>query len=119
MLDAARRLMKHGYEIYATGGTSRYLTEQGIPNTLVHWPSDADQTPQALDLLHQHEIDLVVNIPKDLSAGELTNGYKIRRTAVDLNIPLLTNSRLAAAFITAFCTIKPDQLAIKSWEEYK
>lgn len=119
MLDAARMLHDHGYPLYATGGTSRYLTEQGIPNTLVHWPSDTDQTPQALDLLHQHEIDLVVNIPKDLSAGELTNGYKIRRTAVDLNIPLLTNSRLAAAFITAFCTIKPDQLAIKSWEEYK
>ncbi|MBP1530890.1 MAG: carbamoyl-phosphate synthase (glutamine-hydrolyzing) large subunit [Bacteroidaceae bacterium] len=119
LLDAARMLHDHGYPLYATGGTSRFLTEQGIPNTLVHWPSDADQQPQALDLLHKHEIDLVVNIPKDLSAGELTNGYKIRRTAVDLNIPLLTNSRLAAAFITAFCTIKPEDLAIKSWEEYK
>ena len=119
MLDAARMLHEHGYTIYATGGTSRYLTEQGIPNTLVHWPSDADQQPQALDLMHERKIDMVVNIPKDLSAGELTNGYKIRRTAVDLNIPLLTNSRLAAAFIQAFCTIRPEDLAIKSWEEYK
>ena len=119
MLDAARMLHEHGYELYATGGTSRYLTEQGIPNTLVHWPSDADQKPQAIELLHEHKIDMVVNIPKDLTAGELTNGYKIRRTAVDLNIPLLTNSRLAAAFIQAFCTITPADLAIKSWEEYK
>jgi len=119
MLDAARMLHEHGYTIYATEGTSRYLTEQGIPNTLVHWPSDADQQPQALDLMHERKIDMVVNIPKDLSAGELTNGYKIRRTAVDLNIPLLTNSRLAAAFIQAFCTIRPEDLAIKSWEEYK
>ena len=119
MLDAARMLREHGYELYATGGTSRYLTEQGIENTLVHWPSDAEKQPQALELMREHKIDMVVNIPKDLTAGELTNGYKIRRTAVDLNIPLLTNSRLAAAFIQAFCTIKPEDLAIKSWEEYK
>jgi len=119
MLDAARMLREHGYDLYATGGTSRYLTEQGIENTLVHWPSEEGQQPQALELLHEHKIDMVVNIPKDLSAGELTNGYKIRRAAVDLNIPLLTNSRLAAAFIQAFCTISPEDLAIKSWEEYK
>ena len=119
MLDAARMLHEHGYELYATGGTSRYLTDQGIPNTLVHWPSDAEKKPQAVELLHEKKIDMVVNIPKDLTAGELTNGYIIRRTAVDLNIPLLTNSRLAAAFIHAFCTMKPEDLAIKSWEEYK
>ena len=119
MLDAARILRDHGYDIYATGGTSRYLTEQGISNTFVHWPSDAGRQPQALDLMREHKIDMVVNIPKDLTAGELTNGYKIRRAAVDLNIPLLTNSRLAASFIQAFCTIKPEDLAIKSWEEYK
>ena len=119
MIDAAKTLREHGYEIYATGGTSKYLTEYGIENTLVHWPSEQDAQPQALDLLHERKIDLVVNIPKDLTAGELTNGYKIRRAAVDLNIPLLTNSRLAAAFIQAFCTIKPEDLAIKSWEEYK
>ena len=119
MLDAARTLIEHGYELYATGGTSRYLTENGIENTTVYWPSQEGQHPQALDLLHQHKIDMVVNIPKDLTAGELTNGYKIRRASVDLNVPLITNSRLAAAFIHAFCTVKVEDLAIKSWSEYK
>ena len=119
MLDAARTLSEHGYELYATGGTSRYLTENGIENTTVYWPSQEGQHPQALELLHQHKIDMVVNIPKDLTAGELTNGYKIRRASVDLNVPLITNSRLAAAFIHAFCTVKVEDLAIKSWSEYK
>ena len=119
MLDAARTLIEHGYELDATGGTSRYLTENGIENTTVYWPSQEGQHPQALELLHQHKIDMVVNIPKDLTAGELTNGYKIRRASVDLNVPLITNSRLAAAFIHAFCTVKVEDLAIKSWSEYK
>ncbi len=119
MLDAARTLFDHGYSLFATGGTSRYLTENGIENTTVYWPSQEGQYPQALDLLHQHKIDMVVNIPKDLTAGELTNGYKIRRAAVDLNVPLITNARLAAAFIHAFCTVKMEDLAIKSWNEYK
>ena len=119
MLDAARTLIEHGYELYATGGTSRYLTENGIENTTVYWPSQEGQHPQALELLHQHKIDMVVNIPKDLTAGELTNGYKIRRASVDLNVPLITNSRLAAAFIHSFCTVKVEDLAIKSWSEYK
>ena len=119
MLDAARTLIEHGYELYATGGTSRYLTENGIEHTTVYWPSQEGQHPQALELLHQHKIDMVVNIPKDLTAGELTNGYKIRRASVDLNVPLITNSRLAAAFIHAFCTVKVEDLAIKSWSEYK
>ena len=119
MLDAARRLMDHGYELYATGGTSQYLADNGIPNTRVYWPSEANQKPQALDLLHEHKIDMVVNIPKNLTVGELSNGYKIRRAAVDLNVPLITNSRLAAAFIRAFTTVKLDDLAIRSWEEYK
>ena len=119
MLDAARRLMDHGYELYATGGTSQYLEDNGIPNTRVYWPSEANQKPQALDLLHEHKIDMVVNIPKNLTVGELSNGYKIRRAAVDLNVPLITNSRLAAAFIRAFTTVKLDDLAIRSWEEYK
>jgi carbamoyl-phosphate synthase large subunit len=118
MLDAARMLESHGYELYATGGTSKYLTDNGIQNTLVHWPSDAGQ-PQALDLLHQHKIDMVVNIPKDLTTHELTNGYKIRRAAIDLNVPLITNARLASAFIQAFCTIPLDAIGIKSWNEYK
>ena len=119
MLDAARMLIDHGYALYATGGTSRYLTANEIPNTLVHWPSEEGLQPQALDLLHDHQIDMVVNIPKDLTAGELTNGYKIRRAAVDLNIPLLTNTRLASAFIQAFCTLRPEDLPVKSWSEYK
>jgi carbamoyl-phosphate synthase large subunit len=118
MLDAARMLVEHGYELYATGGTSKYLTDNGINNILVHWPSDTAQ-PQALDLLHQHKIDMVVNIPKNLTSHELTNGYKIRRAAIDLNVPLITNSRLASAFIQAFCTYKLDEIGIKSWAEYR
>ena len=118
MLDAARMLVNHGYELYATGGTSKYLTDNGIDNTLVHWPSDPDQQPQALDLLHSHQIDMVVNIPKNLTTHELTNGYKIRRAAIDLNVPLITNSRLASAFIQAFCTVNLDEIGIKSWSEY-
>ncbi len=118
MLDAARMLVAHGYQLYATGGTSRYLADNGISNTLVHWPSDSGQ-PQALDLLHDHKIDMVVNIPKDLTTHELTNGYKIRRAAIDLNVPLITNSRLASAFIRAFCTVGLEGIGIKAWSEYK
>ncbi len=118
MLDAAKMLLAHGYKLYATGGTSRYLKENGIENDLVYWPSEQGQ-PQALDMLHGHKIDMVVNIPKDLTASELDNGYKIRRAAVDLNVPLITNSRLASAFINAFCTIKMEDIDIKAWDEYK
>lgn len=118
-LDAARQLVKNGYKIYATVGSSKFLTENGVENTLVYWPSDADKHPQALDMLHRHEIDLVVNIPKDLTVSELSNGYKIRRAAIDLNVPLITNSRLASAFINAFCRVKPDDIDIKAWSEYK
>ncbi len=119
MLDAARLLVSHGYELYATGGTSRYLTDNGIQNTLVYWPSEPDRKPQALELLHAHQIDMVVNIPKDLTTHELTNGYKIRRAAIDLNVPLITNSRLASAFIEAFCTVGVEGIGIKAWSEYK
>lgn len=118
MLDAARMLRDNGYNLYATGGTSRFLAENGVPNTLVHWPSDPSQEPQALDLLHRREIDMVVNIPKDLTPRELTNGYKIRRAAIDLNIPLITNARLASAFIRAFCTVDLADIPIKSWDEF-
>ena len=118
MLDAAKMLLQHGYELYATGGTSKYLTENGIENTLVYWPSDEGKAPQALDLLHEKKIDMVVNIPKDLTPRELTNGYKIRRAAIDLNVPLITNSRLASAFITAFCNVRMDDIDIKAWGEY-
>ena len=117
MLEASKMLQEHGYKIYATGGTSKYLTENGIANTTVYWPSEEGQ-PQALDMLHAKEIDMVVNIPKNLTAGELSNGYKIRRAAIDLNIPLITNARLASAYINAFCTVSVDDLAIKSWQEY-
>lgn len=117
MLEAAKLLVKHGYHLYATGGTSRYLTENGIDNTLVYWPSE-EGTPQALDMLHEKKIDMVVNVPKNLTVSELDNGYKIRRAAIDLNIPLITNARLASAFIYAFCTVKPEELEIKSWQEY-
>ena len=118
MLSAARLLQQKGYSLFATGGTSRYLSENGIDNTLVYWP-DEKREPQALGLLHRKEIDMVVNIPKDLSVGELDNGYQIRRAAVDLNIPLLTNARLASAFISAFCSLSVDDLIIKSWAEYE
>lgn len=119
MLDSARILVDNGYKLYATGGTSAYLTANGIENCRVYWPSEVGQYPQALDMLHHREIDMVVNIPKDLTSSELSNGYKIRRAAIDLNIPLITNARLASAFINAFCTISIDDIAIKSWDEYK
>ncbi|WP_455664258.1 carbamoyl-phosphate synthase (glutamine-hydrolyzing) large subunit [Phocaeicola sp.] len=117
-LEAARMLQKKGYKLYATGGSSKFLSENGVENTRVYWPSEEGQ-PQALDMLHKKEIDMVVNIPKNLTAGELDNGYKIRRAAIDLNIPLITNARLASSFINAFCTMTIDDIAIKSWSEYK
>ncbi len=118
MLAASAMLRDHGYKLFATPGTSRYLIENGVENTLVHWPSEEGQQPQALDMLHNKEIDMVVNVPKNLSTGELTNGYKIRRAAIDLNVPLITNARLASAFIYSFCTQKLDDLEIKCWQEY-
>ena len=118
MLDAAKMLKQHGYELYATVGTSKYLAENGIENTCVYMPSDEGQHPQALDLLHEKKIDMVVNMPKDLTPRELTNGYKIRRAAIDLNVPLITNSRLASAFISAFCNVGMDDIDIKAWGEY-
>ena len=118
MLDAAHKLHDKGYTLYATGGTHKFLTDNGIPAILVYWPSESDKQPQALDMLHKKQIDMVVNIPKNLSSTELSNGYKIRRAAVDLNIPLLTNARLASAFIDAFCDLTLDQIEIKAWGEY-
>ena len=118
MLDAARQLDRRGYRLYATEGTHRFLAENGVQSTLVHKPSEPDKHPQALEILHNHEVDLVVNIPRDLSTAELTNGYKIRRAAIDLNIPLLTNARLASAFIDAFTSLGVDKVEIKAWDEY-
>ena len=121
LLDAAQMLVKHGYKLYATGGSSKFLTENGIENTRVLWPSEEEEggAPKALEMLHNHEIDMVVNIPKNLTSSELRNGYKIRRAAIDLNVPLITNSRLASAFIYAFCTTKLEDIDIKAWGEYK
>lgn len=118
MLETARLLIAHHYELYATGGTSAYLSENGVPNTRVYWPSETNQNPQALELLRERKIDMIVNIPKNLTVHELTNGYRIRRAAIDLNIPLLTNSRLASAFIQAFCSTRLEDIDIKSWDEY-
>ena len=118
MLDSAHKLHNKGYRIYATGGTHRFLNDNGIPAIHVYWPSQSDMQPQALQLLHDKEIDLVVNIPKNLTPTELGNGHTIRRAAIDLNIPLLTNARLAAAFIEAFTTLSIDDIEIRSWNEY-
>lgn len=127
MLEAAHRLSQHGYNIFATAGTSRYLSENGIENQRVLWPSEVENLtpdspenalPRALDLLRDKKIDMVVNVHKNFSTGELTNGYKIRRAAIDFNIPLLTNARLASAFIYAFTTTPLDSLEIKSWQEF-
>ncbi len=118
MLDAAKMLIDNGYKLYATGGTSKFLTENGIENTHVLWPSEEGDEPKALDLLHDHTIDMVVNIPKNLTSSELSNGYKIRRASIDLNVPLLTNARHASAFIYAFCTTKLEDIGIKAWGEY-
>ena len=127
MLEAARRLSQHGYNIFATAGTSRYLTENGIENQRVLWPSEVETLaedapeaalPRALDMLRDKQIDMVVNVHKNFSTGELTNGYKIRRAAIDFNIPLLTNARLASAFIYAFTTTPLEALEIKSWQEF-
>lgn len=118
LLDAAKTLVAHGYKLYATGGSSKYLADNGVENTCVYWPSDEGKHPQALDMLHNKEIDMVVNIPKNLTVHELTNGYKIRRAAIDLNVPLITNSRLACAFINAFCSLSLEDIDIKAWGEY-
>lgn len=118
LLDAAKTLVAHGYKLYATGGSSNYLADNGVENIRVYWPSDEGKHPQALDMLHNKEIDMVVNIPKNLTVHELTNGYKIRRAAIDLNVPLITNSRLACAFINAFCSLSLEDIDIKAWGEY-
>jgi len=119
MLDAAHRLHNHGFTIYATEGTCRFLNENGIPAIRAYWPTQPESQPQVMQLLHDKKIDLVVNLPKNLSSAELSNGYKVRRAAIDLNIPLLTNARLASAFIDAFTTLSPADIQIKSWDEYK
>lgn len=119
MLMACRLLLEKGFNLYATGGTHKFLKDNGIDSTHVFWPSETGMKPQAMDLLHTKEVDFVINIPKNLTREELDNGYRIRRTATDLNIPLITNARLATAFIRSFSAMSVEQIQIKSWDEYK
>ena len=123
LLPACQLLRDKGYAIYATSGTFRYLQDNGVPAIRALWPTDPTPAdagdPAVLDLIARHEVELVVNIPKNFSTGELTNGYKLRRAAIDYNVPLITNSRLATAFIQAFCTLSAADLKIKAWDEYR
>lgn len=119
LLDAAKLLAEKGYNLYATGGSWKYLVENNIPATRVYWPTEPSMEPQAMDMLSNKQIDMVINIPKNLTQEELENGYKVRRASVDFNIPLITNARLASAFINAFCNVPLDKIQIKSWDEYK
>ena len=119
LLDAAKLLAEKGYSLYATGGSWKYLVENNIPATRVYWPTEPSMEPQAMDMLTNKQIDMVVNIPKNLTQEELENGYKVRRAAVDFNIPLITNARLASAFINAFCNVPLEKIQIKSWDEYR
>lgn len=119
LLDSAKLLTDKGYNLFATDGTYKFLTENGVESTLVSWPNEENDAPEALELMRDGKIDMVINIPKNLTKRELSNGYKIRRGAIDMNIPVITNARLANAFIQAFCTIDIDQIPIKSWNEYK
>ena len=120
LLDASRMLHAKGYKIYATAGTSAFLNAHGVETTPVYWPDEKpDAENNVMRMIANHAFDLIVNIPKNHTKRELTNGYKIRRAAIDHNIPLITNARLAGAFIEAFCNLKPEDIAIKSWQEYK
>ena len=120
LLDAAQALVKNGYTIYATAGTAKFLNENNVKATAVGWPDeDHKDIPNVMEMIADHKFDLIVNIPKNHTKRELTNGYRIRRGAIDHNIPLFTNARLASAFIEAFCTLSQDQLQIKSWQEYE
>ena len=120
LLDAAQALVKNGYTIYATAGTAKFLNDNNVKATAVGWPDeDHKDLPNVMQMIADHKFDLIVNIPKNHTKRELTNGYRIRRGAIDHNIPLITNARLASAFIEAFCTLSQDQLQIKSWQEYE
>ncbi|MBQ5996231.1 MAG: carbamoyl phosphate synthase large subunit, partial [Bacteroidales bacterium] len=119
LLDSAKLLQDKGYKIYATAGTSQFLAENGVASTVVGWPDETGQHAcDVMDMIAKHQFDLIINIPKNTTKRELTNGYKIRRGAIDHNIPLITNSQLAVAFIQAFCNMKLSDIQIKSWQEY-
>lgn len=118
LLESARLLAERGYNLFATEGTARFFTENGVPNTLLHWPDEEDRQPNVMEFLKNKKIDLVINIPKNFTRRELRNGYNIRRASIDFNIPLITNSRVASAFVYAICRYSPETLSIKSWDEY-
>jgi carbamoyl-phosphate synthase large subunit len=118
LLESARMLQEKGLTIYATGGTHDFFAKNGVNTIVLGWPGD-DRGPNTLDYLKEKKIDLVINIPKNLSSSELDNDYRIRRSAVDFNIPLITNARLASAFIFSFCKINPEEIGIKAWDEYE
>jgi len=119
LLASAKLLKQKGYNLFATAGTHKFFMENGVETTMLHWPDEPGKTPNTMDYIREKKLDLVVNIPKNLTKGELNNGYQIRRGSIDFNIPLITNARLASAFITAFCTISLEEISIKSWDEYK
>ena len=118
LLKSAQMMQERGYNIYATEGTHRFLFENGVKNTLLHWPDEEDRKPNTIEYIKQKKIDLVINIPKNYTKRELKNGYKIRRNAIDFNVPLITNSRVASAFIYAICKYDIKDLPIKSWDLY-
>jgi carbamoyl-phosphate synthase large subunit len=118
LLQSAQLLADRGFNLYATGGTQKFLAENGIESTRLYWPDETDKHPNTLDYIKDKKIDLVINIPKDHTSREISNGYTIRRSAIDYSIPLITNARLASAFIFAFCKYEIQDLSIKSWDEY-
>ncbi|GAO29072.1 carbamoyl-phosphate synthase (glutamine-hydrolyzing) large subunit [Geofilum rubicundum] len=119
LLASARLLKEKGYNLYATSGTQKFFAENGVETTLLHWPDEPEKQPNTMDYIRDKQLDLIINIPKNLSKGELKNGYQIRRSGIDFNIPLITNARLASAFIASFCKMGMDDISIKSWDEYK
>ncbi|MBT3382111.1 MAG: carbamoyl-phosphate synthase (glutamine-hydrolyzing) large subunit [Prolixibacteraceae bacterium] len=119
LLTSARMLQERGYNIFATDGTHRFFRENGVKNTLLHWPDELEKTPNTIDFIKEKKIDLVINIPKNLTTRELKNGYQIRRNSIDYNIPLITNARVASAFIYGICKYNLEDISIKSWDEYK
>jgi carbamoyl-phosphate synthase large subunit len=118
LLNSARMLKEKGFNIFATEGTHRFFRDNGVSNTLLHWPDEEDQAPNTMDFIKEKKIDLVVNIPKNHTERELKNGYQIRRSSIDYNIPLITNARVASAFIYGICKYSIEDISIKSWEEY-
>jgi carbamoyl-phosphate synthase large subunit len=119
LLNGSKLLTEMGYKLFTTDGTHRFLQENGIESTWLHWPDEDDQKPNVLDYIREKKLDLVINIPKNHSRRELSNGYYIRRSAIDYNIPLITNARVASAFIYAISRNPIDKMSIKSWDEYK